>query len=53
MFLDPLNPNLASVCRFEASVPRYADFYHENVNFLKQCFININVISTCFSTCEH
>ena len=37
MFLDPLNPNLASIFRFEASKQIYANFYREKVNFLKQC----------------
>ena len=45
MFLDPLNPNLASVLRFEASVSRYVNFYHENVNFLK---IRVNVFLSLF-----
>ena len=35
MFLAPLNPNLASVVRFKASVTRYVNFYHENVNISK------------------
>ena len=43
MFLDPLNPNLASVLRFEASVTRYVNLYHENVNFFK---IRVNVFFT-------
>ena len=29
MFLDPLNPNLESVFRFEPSESRYADFYQD------------------------
>ena len=45
MFLDPLNPNLASVLIFEASVTRYVNFYHENVNFFK---ISVNVFFTLF-----
>ena len=45
MFLDPLNPNLASVLRFEASVSRYVNFYHENVDFLK---IRVNVFFGLF-----
>ena len=45
MFLDPLNPNLASVLIFEASVTRYVNFYHENVNFFK---IRVNVFFTLF-----
>ena len=34
MFLDPLNPNPASVFRFDASVARYVNF----VNYLKMPF---------------
>ena len=45
MFLDPLNPNLASALRLEASVSRYVNFYHENVNFLK---IRVNVFFGLF-----
>lgn len=36
MFLDPMNPNLVPVFRFEGSVPRYVNFYNENVSFLKK-----------------
>ena len=41
MLLDPLNPNLASVFRFEASVPINFNLYHENVNFFKMIFYRI------------
>ena len=37
MFLDPLNPNPASVFRFDASVARYVNF----VNFLKMPFYTV------------
>ena len=42
MFLGPLNPNLASFFRFEASVPRYVNFYPKNVNFFKTEFYRVN-----------
>ena len=49
MFLCLLNPNLSSFFRFEASVPIYISFYHENVNFFKTffpceiCFLALNM----------
>ena len=44
MFLDPLNPDPTSVFRFEASVPRYVNFYHEIVNFFKMPFYHTAVV---------
>ena len=44
MFLDLLHPNLAYIFRFETSEARYADFYHENVKFFKQCFFSLKHI---------
>ena len=45
---DTLNPNLISVFRSESSVPRYVNFCHENVNFLKLIFSCNECFSWCF-----
>ena len=43
-FSGSLNPNMISIYRFEASVPIYVNFYHENVNFYHE---NVNFFKLC------